>query len=687
MPEPLIDLILFWLISVSIVWRCCGSKNRYQSPIFLLFFFRKRERERKKCFYGFVDGRENRKKTKDPSKMRECISPWPVTSVNRIKHSATDIEGGRMQYRCNQMVGWEIPVGTAEHAAASPWNRWLVKLIPYFLYSIWLGGEQEQQGTSGLENPICCMVNEGEKRCAKESAMAQVKAADDTTQSTTDMPVASVTLCDGQEREAKELDEEEEEPVVVDSCRHESQASSSSSTSLILPNAEDNPSIAASPDSGHGTTTGSQSDGQSEHEVVLEQQQQQQPQMESEVAATGATVTTTLPATGMMGAILTEPGMLPLPRAGGSDYSWINGQQQQQQQQIHQHHRSHMHQPRVMEPVAINTETGFTTVLVDASAMAGYPHHVSAASPWPPHHHHPAAYHPHHHHPHHHHHHHHHVLPTGHFQAQPHPHPHPPPHFLHPHAYHDPMAGEYGAYIAGPGPYHESGLLAAPPYENATAVIFDPSSLLGGNGGPPHLTAFGPGKGGGGGGRNHRAGRGSSVSPKRPNHRSTSQNNGGQQRRASGQTPSSAGGGRYTPSPSSGRSRGSSPGQPALINNGGGNNSSSSNNNNNPSSSTANNPPGNPPMVILHGGASGPCPPPPSTPGQHVVHLHVNPGETVSLQMGGQVQVIQGKWRKMTYLLCFNTGSSRRVKVDGRGNKHVCRGDAHARRDEGEKRI
>lgn len=36
-------------------------------------------------------------------------------------------------------------------------------------------------------------------------------------------------------------------------------------------------------------------------------------------------------------------------------------------------------------------------------------------------------------------------------------------------------------------------------------------------------------------------------------------------------------------------------------------------------------------------------PAPPTTPGQHVVHLHVNPGETVSLQMGGQVQVIQGK--------------------------------------------
>jgi hypothetical protein len=47
-------------------------------------------------------------------------------------------------------------------------------------------------------------------------------------------------------------------------------------------------------------------------------------------------------------------------------------------------------------------------------------------------------------------------------------------------------------------------------------------------------------------------------------------------------------------------------------------------------------------MVILHGGSSSTCPPPPSAPGQHVVHLHVNPGETVSLQMGGQVQVIQG---------------------------------------------
>lgn len=494
---------------------------------------------------------------------------------------------------------------------------------------------------------------EREERCAKESAMAQVKAAssDETSQSTTtttsssatndtlEMPVASVNLlCEENSPEpaTKELAVEEEEL-----CQDHTTTSTmdSTSSSLILPSAEDNLSI-ASPDSGHGTT-GSQSDGQSEHEVVLLQQQQPH-QME----VTDLTSTNAAPAAGMMGAILNEPGMLPLPRAGGVDYSWINGQQQQQQQQqLHQqHHRQqqqHLHQPRVMEPMAINTETGFTTVLVDASAMAGYPHHVPAASPWPPHHHHPGYGHPHHHHPHHHHHHHHHVIPTGHFQSQ--QHPHPPPHFLHPHAYHDPLAGhDYGGYIAGGGGY-DSTLLSAPPYDPA-AVIFDPSAMhLGGNGGP-HLAAFGAAKVGGGG-RNHRAGRGSSVSPKRPNHRSASQNNSGQpQRRASGQAPTSSSSGRYTPSPSSGRSRGSSPGQPTLINsnnNGMNNNNSSSSNNANPSS--VNSASGNPPMVILHSGSSATCPPPPSTPGQHVVHLHVNPGETVSLQMGGQVQVIQGK--------------------------------------------
>lgn len=199
---------------------------------------------------------------------------------------------------------------------------------------------------------------------------------------------------------------------------------------------------------------------------------------------------------------------------------------------------------------------------------------------------------------------------------------------------------------------YDSTLLSAPPYDPATggAILFDPSGLhLAGNG-VGHMTSFGSSKVGG---RHHRAGRGSSVSPKRPNHRSVSQNNSGQtqhQRRSSGQTGPSAGsasGGRYTPSPSSGRSRGSSPGQPILIGNNGAhhnNNNSSSSNNNGSNPSASNNPAGNPPMVILHGGGSAACPPPPSTPGQHVVHLHVNPGETVSLQMGGQVQVIQGKF-------------------------------------------
>uniref|UniRef100_A0A0P5L944 Fibronectin type III domain-containing protein 3B n=1 Tax=Daphnia magna TaxID=35525 RepID=A0A0P5L944_9CRUS len=496
------------------------------------------------------------------------------------------------------------------------------------------------------------------------------------------MPVASIPLCsETDHEEAKEKDQlvDEEEASggdVVDSCHHRA-----TSTSLILPPpsmGEDSLSV-ASPDSGHGTTgSHTESDVQLEHEVMMMMQQQQQ---QMEVTASKVHLVQhhhqqqqQASMAGMMGAILAEPGMLPLPPV---DYSWMNGQQQQvhhrQHLQQQHHHGPVVHAPRVMEPVAINTETGFTTVLVDASAMAGYPHHqmptAQATHSWPQHHH-PVVggqqhgyVHPHHHHahPHHHHHHHHHVIggPMGHphhFQSQQQPqhhHPHPPPHFLHPHAYHDPMAAgmaDYGGYLGGVGGGgYDSGLLAAPPYDPASGVIFDPTALhmgggpAGGNGPPPtHLTAFGgSGKGGGGGpgGRNHRAGRGSSVSPKRPNHRSVSQNNSAtQQRRASGQTHSSSGGGRYTPSPSSGRSRGSSPGvstaTTAAINN------ININNNNPPATNAANS--GNPPMVILHSGSSSSCPPPPSAPGQHVVHLHVNPGETVSLQMGGQVQVIQG---------------------------------------------
>lgn len=37
--------------------------------------------------------------------------------------------------------------------------------------------------------------------------------------------------------------------------------------------------------------------------------------------------------------------------------------------------------------------------------------------------------------------------------------------------------------------------------------------------------------------------------------------------------------------------------------------------------------------------------------GQHVVDLHVNPGETISFQIGDQIQLIQGK--KKPNLLIF----------------------------------
>lgn len=240
------------------------------------------------------------------------------------------------------------------------------------------------------------------------------------------------------------------------------------------------------------------------------------------------------------------------------DYSWMNGQ----------HHR-------VIEPVAVNPETGFATVLVDATTIGGYPH----ASAYP------HGYHP-----------------TTHL------HPHGPPHFLHPHAYDTLQAtGDYG-YMSSFDPS------AAAAYDPGT--LYDHSLHLNSN--AAHIY------GNKSNGRHRSTPRGSSVSPKRPNsNRSTSQN-GNTARRGNTNSSSSSTSGRYTPSPSSGRSRGSSPAQ-----------------NQGASDPTASTP------VLVHATTSASLPAAGSlTPGQHVVHLHVNPGETVSLQMGGQVQVIQGQSTK-----------------------------------------
>ena len=235
------------------------------------------------------------------------------------------------------------------------------------------------------------------------------------------------------------------------------------------------------------------------------------------------------------------------------DYSWMNGQ----------HHR-------VIEPVAINPETGFATVLVDATAIGGYPH----APPYS------HGYHP-----------------TTHL------HPHGPPHFLHPHAYDTLQAtGDY-VYMSNFDP-------SAAAYD--PAALFDPSLHLSSSTGHMYGTKSN--------GRHRSTPRGSSVSPKRPNSsRSTSQNSNAT-RRCNVNSSSSSASGRYTPSPSSGQSRGSSPAQNRAAPD--------------PTTSTP---------LLAHATASAGLPPAGSlAAGQHVVHLHVNPGETVSLQMGGQVQVIQG---------------------------------------------
>jgi len=442
------------------------------------------------------------------------------------------------------------------------------------------------------------------------------------------MPVASIALCEEGEEKESELslgveDDEtcHDEPTSCRTDRGASSESTSSVPSLILPlPVDDNVSI-SSPDSGHGTS-------HSEHEAILFSNQHHQAQTNLTVDAIGegeegaVSDDVDVAARGLITADLPELSVL---AASGHihahPYSWMNGQ-----------HQSH----RVMEPVAINPETGFTTVLVDAAAMAGYPHHAAPAH----HHHHP----PHYHYPHHQH--QFHQSSSGHHHFP----PHPPPHFLHPNPYHhEAMAAEYGGGVTGPGYLGTGGgydpaLLNAPGYDPTAGMFHDVSSLhlSGGYGGPNS-------KGGSNSGRNHRAGRGSSVSPKRPTNRSTSQHsssNGGssggicqqqipQHQRRPGQPPpptsssssSSTGGGRYTPSPSSGRSRGSSPAhsQPPLISA----TSSCTNNSSNP-------------MMVNHNAVpAGPLPS--NAPGQHVVHLHVNPGETVSLQMGGQVQVIQGK--------------------------------------------
>ena len=275
----------------------------------------------------------------------------------------------------------------------------------------------------------------------------------------------------------------------------------------------------------------------------------------------------------------------------------------------------------VMEPVAINPETGFTTVLVDATAvnMASYPHAPPAQ--WPG----PGGY----------------SLPSPHLHT--HPHSHPPPHFhLHPHTY---VPGEitpadYGFMTSGYEPVH------APHYESVgPAMYHDPNMhqhlsaantahVYGSSGVAPGIVS---GQKGVNGRTPNRILRGSSVSPKRPNNRSSSQSNNmppsqPHQRPANA---SAGSGGRYTPSPSSGGgSRGSSPGQTSLQAPC-------------PAPPAATTTPVATPALSHCPTAStciaGPPNGSPLTTGQHVVHLHVNPGETVSLQMGGQVQVIQGE--------------------------------------------
>ena len=350
--------------------------------------------------------------------------------------------------------------------------------------------------------------------------MAQVRAG---LANNSGMPVASVTMC-----------EEAADSLRVDISVCES---TTESVSVVFAPAENDECLSAvtdvdypisSPDSGHGTSQ----EGQPEEAV----RQLRRPK--------GGGVHGDANSMANVGRNNSAEG-----------YPWINGQ------------------PSVLEPVAINPETGFATVLVDASAMAGYPQGPIPAT-WP----HNAF-----------------PIPTTHL----HPHP-PPPHFLHPHAYEMPATNDYG-YMAGYDSIH------APHYDNVSPM-YDPSIHLTANGSHGYCQK-GPN------GRNHRNSRGSSLSPKRPNNRSASLNNGTAQRRGANATST---GGRFTPSPSSGGSRGSSPGQTraqplppqAAIN---------------PTTNTAS-------------VATGPM-----TPGQHVVHLHVNPGETVSLQMGGQVQVIQGR--------------------------------------------
>ena len=310
------------------------------------------------------------------------------------------------------------------------------------------------------------------------------------------------------------------------------------------------------------------------------------------------------------------------------EYPWFNGQ-----------HAS------VMEPVAINPETGFTTVLVDATA-------VTASG---------GAYHQHHH-PHHHH--HPHAVPVAPpAWMPPHHHSMPPLHFLHPHAYHDHMAtaefhhggggggGGGGNYMGqyGTVDYHHHESVVGPMYDPSLHLSIQHAATAYGQGGQKMSSSSSSSSAANGGQRSqhnqppHRCNsRGSSVSPKRPA-RTTSQNHNNNNNSSSSNSnrPANNGNntGRYTPSPSTSTgSRGSSPGQTA------------------PCMSSAVPPP--PPAVLAHGPTNGgaapqPPPPPPLTAGQHVVHLHVNPGETVSLQMGGQVQVIQGECPRPLCTLLF----------------------------------
>ena len=246
---------------------------------------------------------------------------------------------------------------------------------------------------------------------ASDPAAAAVAAANSV------MPVSSVTMCE--ESEDVHGGRRAEASVCPESTAVDSAPPSSSSSllggtaSLLAGDSEDSLSVVtevdysvSSPDSGHGTSQ----DGQSE-EICL-------------AVNTGVVQVEAH----HLQDISADISSSVIGHVGASEYSWINGGGP---------HTS------VMEPVAINPETGFTTVLVDASAVGGYPHAPPGA--WPP---------------------------GGYSIPSPHLHPHPPPHFhLHSHAFVGPemVPSDYGYMTTGYESVH------APHYEPVSPMYHDPS--------------------------------------------------------------------------------------------------------------------------------------------------------------------------------------------------------------------